>query len=129
MIMTTNADAALLILLVDDEDNMRDTMADILEAHAYEVDQAADGMQALRQVVQNSYGLVLMDIRMPVMDGVAALREIRAIRPDLPVILMTAYAESVAEQEAARLGAEAILHKPLDMHALLEHIESLLKDK
>ncbi|MHB1296664.1 MAG: response regulator [Anaerolineae bacterium] len=124
--MTTSSDTATLILLVDDEENMRETLADILEAHAYGVDQAADGLQALKQVVRNTYGLVLMDIRMPVMDGVAALREIKAVQPELPVILMTAHAENLAAREPTLQNAEAILHKPLDMDSLLHHIASLL---
>jgi len=114
------------LLLVDDEQGMRDTLADILEETGLQIDQAADGLEAVDKVSTRSYGLVLMDIRMPVMNGVEALRRIKVLRPGLPVVMMTAYTAAAEVEEARRQGAEAVLYKPLDIPQLLNLLRRAL---
>ncbi len=122
----TNRTNGHILLVVDDEEGMRDTLSDILEELDFGVDVACDGHEAVAKVKTQDYSLVLMDIRMPVMSGVAALKQIKACRPALPVIMMTAYADSVAVEEANREGAEVILYKPLDIAQALGLIKDLL---
>ena len=105
---------------------MRDTLTDILEEFDFGVHVACDGQEAVEKVKTQDYSLVLMDIRMPVMSGVVALKQIKACRPTLPVVIMTAYADSVAVEEASREGAETILYKPLDIAQVLCLIRDLL---
>ena len=111
------------VLLVDDEQGMRDTLGDILEEIDLQVHQAANGQEAMDKIKAHEYGLVLMDIRMPVVDGVEALTQIKRLRPGLPVIMMTAYTDAAEVEEAFRQGAEAVMYKPLDIPRLLDLIQ------
>ena len=115
-----------VLLVADDEEGMRDTLSDILEEADFGVHVACNGREAVERVKTQDYSLVLMDIRMPVMSGVAALKQIKACRPTLPVVIMTAYADAMAVAEASREGAETILYKPLDVAQVLCLIADLL---
>jgi len=115
------------LLVVDDEEGMRDTLTDILEEFDYHIDAVANGKEAVNRVRLGDYDLVLMDIRMPVMDGVQALGEIKRLNPDLPVIMMTAYARSEAVEQARERGAAAILYKPLAIDEVLPLIERTIR--
>jgi len=114
------------ILIVDDEEGMRETLVDILE-DLYQVEEASNGQEALCKVGERCYTLVLMDIKMPVMDGVEALERIKSSHPELPVIMMTAYADSSAVERARQGGAEAVVFKPLDMPKVLSLIERVIR--
>ena len=114
------------ILIVDDEEGMRETLVDILE-DLYQVEEASNGQEALCKVGERCYTLVLMDIKMPVMDGVEALERIKSSHPELPVIMMTAYADSSAVERAPQGGAEAVVFKPLDMPKVLSLIERVIR--
>ena len=113
------SDPQRLLLVVDDEQGMRDTLADILEEFGFLIDQAANGLEAVEKVKAQEYGLVLMDIRMPLMDGVSALGQMKQLRPELPVIMMTAYTQAAEVEKARRQGAETVVYKPLDIPGLL----------
>jgi len=116
------SDPQRLLLVVDDEQGMRDTLADILEEFGFLIDQAANGLEAVEKVKAQEYGLVLMDIRMPLMDGVSALGQMKQLRPELPVIMMTAYTQAAEVEKARRQGAETVVYKPLDIPGLLDLI-------
>lgn len=124
--MITKSDSQALLLIVDDEPGMRDTLSDILEEFAFVVHQAENGMEALAKVQANRYDLVLMDMRMPQMDGAETLKRLRMITPDVPVVMMTAVAEAAALDQAFDQGAQAILYKPLDIAKLVCLVEKLL---
>ena len=115
------------LLVVDDESGMRDTLMDIMEAFDFDADEASNGQEAVMKVQAGRYDLVLMDIKMPVMDGVQALTEIKRLCPNLPVIMMTAYAHSDAVAEAERQGAEAILPKPLNIAEVMPLIQKAIE--
>jgi len=112
------------ILVVDDNEEFCQNMKDIVELQGYEVLTAHDGFQALELVRQNGLDLVLMDVRMPVMDGVATFKKIKQIAPQLPVIMVTAYAVEQLVRDALRQGAFGFLRKPLDFELLFAVIES-----
>jgi len=122
----TIVDKPQVLLVVDDEEGMRITLADILEDLDVTVDVACNGKQAVDKVAAHDYALALMDIRMPVMNGVVALKEIKRLRPSLPVIMMTAYADQEALMESQRAGAEAILGKPLDLARVIRLVSGML---
>ena len=113
-----------LLLVVDDEEGMRDTLIDILEEYDWRPDLACNGREAVEMVERGDYALVLMDIRMPIMTGIEALAVIAQLRPQLPVIMMSAYADSEAVEAAKRYGALALVRKPLNWSELLP----LMKD-
>ena len=114
---------AARILLVDDDTAHRSMLKTLLGSWHYEVQEAADGSQAVDRVREEAYDLVLSDVRMAQMDGLTALGEILAFNPSLPVILMTAYSSVETAVEALRLGAFDYLIKPLDFEALQETVK------
>jgi two-component system, NtrC family, response regulator HydG len=118
----------LHILIVDDDDQMTHTLADILVLKGYTPVVVASGAAALDQIGQFPFACVLTDIRMPGMDGVALFLEIHKRQPDLPVLLMTAYASETLVQQGLDAGAAGILEKPLDISQLLSFFACLKKE-
>jgi two-component system, NtrC family, response regulator HydG len=107
------------ILVVDDEENMRVTLADILEDEGYEVDVAASGEEAVQLCSQQGYNIILMDVRMPGMNGVEAFRQIRRHQEAVRVIMMSAYSIEDLKEAALDEGAIAFLPKPLDVEQVV----------
>ena len=117
------------ILVVDDNIDFSANLTDILELKDYEVIVAQDGKQSIETIKENAVDLILMDIKMPVMNGVEAFRNIKNIKPEIPVIMMTAHAVEDLIREALREGAFGIIYKPFDFKELFKTIENaLLKD-
>ena len=107
------------ILVVDDEASIRKTLREILEFEKYQVDEASDGMDALARIKQQDFDVVLMDIKMPKMDGMDALERLRLIRPDLPVIMISGHANIDTAVDAVKKGAFDFISKPPDLNRLL----------
>ncbi len=106
------------ILVVDDEESHRIMLRAVLGAEGYAVTEAADGTEAVDAVGKDAFDVILMDIRMTNMDGIEALGEIRKISPQVPVLIMTAYASVKTAVEALKAGAFDYLTKPLDIEEL-----------
>ncbi len=114
------------ILVVDDELNVRITLAANLELAGYVVVEAEDGLAAVERAANEEFDLVVMDIRMPRMDGVEALRVIRKQRPGMQVLLVTGFAVENLLREGVRGGAFTVVQKPVEMEALLALVASAL---
>lgn len=112
------------ILVVDDDRVMVETLCDILQLHGWETLRAFDGEAAVALAAEERVDVILMDVMMPRVDGVAALRAIKAHRPGTRVVLMTAYAAQELLAQAERDGVLSILRKPVD----LPHLVGLLED-
>ena len=112
------------VLVVDDEVGMRETLQEILTDAGYQVSSAEDGSEALRQLRESHFDVVVMDVRMPGMDGVAALEEIGP--PPPPVIMMTAYALEEQLRRAVASQAYAVVHKPFGVPHFLRLVETAL---
>lgn len=112
------------ILIADDDLDMCETLFDILEHKGYEVVIANNGHQALDQIKQSDFDLVLMDVKMPGINGVEACKIMRKEKPNLKVILMTAYAVEDLVQEALKDDAVGVFFKPLD----IDKVVNLLQD-
>ncbi len=110
--------AKLSILVADDDAAHGRMLRTLLENWGYAVEVVADGAAAVRACRERSFDLVLLDVRMPGMNGLEALKEIRAARPSLPVLMMTAYSDVPAAVEAIKSGAWDYLAKPLDFERL-----------
>jgi two-component system, NtrC family, response regulator HydG len=117
------------VLIVDDDPSLRWTMSLILQRKGYVTETAANGAEAVAIIRENPFDMVLMDIRMPVMDGVQALKQIKAIRPHTVVTIMTAYAVDDLIQDALDEGAFAILNKPVEIEEVIALIKQALQDK
>jgi DNA-binding NtrC family response regulator len=114
------------ILLVDDDGMVLETIERFLAARGHGVRRASDGAEALRMMQEETPDLVISDIQMPGMDGIAFLRAIRGQFPDLPVILMTGYVTAETAIAALRNRAYDYLRKPVqieELEACLSRIE------
>jgi DNA-binding response OmpR family regulator len=114
------------ILLVDDDALMRRSLAFHLEQAGYHVRTAASAEDALESVDQSSPDLVILDINLPGMDGLDALREIKR-RGNLPVIFLTARRRELDEVVGLEMGADDYVTKPFDVDVLLAHIKTVLR--
>ena len=106
------------ILVVDDEPSHRQMIEAVLSAEGYEIEQAGNGQAAIDAIAEKFYDLVIMDIRMPEIGGIEALKQIKSISPGIPIIIMTAYASVGTAVDALKSGASDYLTKPLDIEEL-----------
>ncbi len=114
------------VLVVDDDPFILEFLKAVLEASGYPVMTASDGREALQRLESSRPGLILLDMAMPVLDGVGFLQEMRRI-PDwnAPVVVMTAMDD--ARRLARDLGTEGWLQKPFDLDALLDVVQQLTR--
>lgn len=115
------------ILIVDDDEAHRLMLKANLSKEGYQLSEAGDGLSAVQAVREGFFDLILMDIRMPKLSGIEALKEIKAISPSIPVLLITAFAELQTAIEAVKLGAEDYIQKPIDAAKLKVTIANLLE--
>ncbi len=107
------------ILIVDDESSIRKTLREILEFEKYEVNEAADGLDCLVKLKKHKYDVIIMDIKMPKMDGMEALERVQLLAPDTPVIMISGHANIDTAVEAVKVGAFDFISKPPDLNRLL----------
>jgi CheY-like chemotaxis protein len=113
------------ILVVDDDEEFTETLRDLLEIEEYTASATFCGDEALDKVKREKFDIVLMDIKMPGMNGIEVLKEIKKIIPCPVVILMTGFTVEDLIQEALDEGAFAVLYKPLDIPQLLQRLEAV----
>ena len=111
------------ILLVDDEKDFLDIMAERMTARGMVVSTTGSAENALEMVTAESYDAVIMDMMMPHMDGLKALKLFKQSRPDLSIILLTANVPEEKCREAIKLGAMDVIEKPADLNLLTQKIE------
>jgi two-component system response regulator AtoC len=120
---------SMKILVVDDEAPIRDMIRKSLsQMGGYNVEVAQNGLEAIEKIEKDVFDLVLTDLKMPEMDGLDLLKTIKGIRPEVMVILMTAYGSIETAVDAMRLGANDYITKPIDMNELLIHISKTQKE-
>ena len=111
------------ILIVDDEPGMRMTLADIINITGFTAATVENGSQALEKVKKQVFDVILMDFKMPGLNGVETFMEIRKLLPDVKVIFITAYYNEQSIKEAMDEGAIVIYQKPLNIPQLLDCIK------
>jgi two-component system, NtrC family, nitrogen regulation response regulator NtrX len=111
------------ILVVDDEKSIRNTLREILEYEKFEVDEAAEGQEALEKAKNNRYDLILLDIKMPRMDGIEVLEQLIKFT-DVPVVMISGHGTVETVVEAVKKGAYDYITKPLDLNRLLVTIRN-----
>jgi len=116
------------ILVVDDELTVRDSLKEWLQEEGFSAEIAASGPEAFEQLTAQRYQLMLLDIKMPGMDGVEVLQKAREDFPDLNVIMMTAYATVETAVEAMKIGALDYLIKPFDPEILVPTVLRIFQD-
>jgi two-component system response regulator AtoC len=115
------------ILVVDDDENIRNTMKVILESEGYIVDAAADGMEAIKRSEETAYNVALLDIRLPDMEGVELLKLIKDAVPRTRKIMVTGYPSMQNAVAALNKNADAYMVKPVDLEKLLNVVKEQLE--
>ncbi len=116
------------IMVVDDEASIRDLLARTLALAEYEVDQAPDGRAALDRLKLGAYDLLITDLKMPVMDGLTLIREVRRFHPQIPIVIITGYSTEASAIEAVNLGVTGYLTKPFRVPKVLSVAAKALGD-
>ncbi len=114
------------ILIVDDEEKIREVLAEYAEFEGYDADQAADGMEAVAMCRQNDYDVIIMDIMMPKLDGFSAVKEIRKFK-NLPVIMLSARGEEYDKLFGFEIGADDYVVKPFSPKEVMARVNAILK--
>ena len=109
------------ILVVDDDSSIRETVSEVLNMEGYRVETARNGLEALRAIEDGAPRLVLLDMRMPLLDGWGFARALRERGLDLPIVVMTAARD--ARRWAQEIGARGYLAKPFELGDLLSAVE------
>jgi DNA-binding NtrC family response regulator len=117
------------VLLVDDEKDFLDIMSERMEARGMTVKTADSADQALKMLENESFDAIVMDFKMPGMDGIQALKNIKTRKPELQIILLTGYATVEKTVEAMKIGATDLLEKPADLEALTAKIKQAKAEK
>jgi DNA-binding NtrC family response regulator len=112
------------VLIVDDEERFRTTMCKLLSVKGLYASTAGSGQEALEKIAQETFDVLILDIRMPDMGGLEVLSEVKKIDPSVEVIIMTGYASVDTAREIMKFGAYDYLLKPYDTDQLLEKIEN-----
>jgi DNA-binding NtrC family response regulator len=116
------------ILVVDDEEALRTVLSSELVSEGYSVETASDGDEAITILTGKVFDLVLLDIKMPRVDGFEVLKFIKKNSPQIKVIMLTAFADLKNAIESKKLGAEDFISKPYDLVDLLTTIERVLSE-
>ncbi len=124
--MASSAEKAL-ILVTDDEKAIRDALRLILEYEGYRIIEASDGEEALSKLSRQAPDAVLLDIRMPKMNGLDVLKRIRTQGNEIPVLMISGHGNIDTALEALRLGAQDFLEKPLERDVVLRRLETALE--
>jgi len=117
------------VLVIDDEPQIRSLVKRFLSQAGYEVDQAGDGLDGVKQMKENPADLVITDILMPKQEGLETIRQIREIYPDCKIIAMSGGSQLTAMDFlpiAKKFGAAKIFHKPIDFQELVEAVKELV---
>ncbi len=115
------------ILIVEDEPNMVAGLRDNFEYEGYEVITAGDGVQGLERAIADSPDLVVLDVMMPRMSGLDVCRQLKARRPSIPVIMLTARGQEVDKVVGLELGADDYVTKPFSIRELLARVKAVLR--
>lgn len=116
------------IFIVDDDQDFAESLAEVLEAEGHQVELAFSGEEAVRKFAQQNFDVTFMDVKLPGMNGVESFLEIRKLKPDARVIMMTGFSVEHLLQQAVDEGAVGVLHKPIDWNKLFSLLERAAPD-
>lgn len=115
------------ILIVDDEMPIRRTLREILEFEQYDVDEATDGLECLAKVQKEKYDVIIMDIKMPKLDGIEALERLQILSPETPVVMVSGHGNIETAVDAVKKGAFDYISKPPDLNRMLITIRNAME--
>lgn len=121
--------ASLRVLIVDDEDDFRETMVKRLNARKVVAEGSNSGVNALKILENTDFDVIVLDVKMPEMDGIETLRRIKTMKPEIEVIILTGHASVEFGIKGMQLGAFDFVMKPAPLSELLDTIEQAYKKK
>lgn len=116
-----------IVMVVDDENLIRWSLSEKLTEAGYEVVEAGDGRSALALAQRNGISMMLLDYRLPDMDGLTVLDELQRVHPGCPVIMMSAHGAASVKTEALKKGVKEFIDKPFDYDVIVGKIRDILK--
>ena len=119
----------IVILVVDDEEVIRDGIKRVLGGDEYEIETCSSGHKAIEHLQEKEYGLIITDLKMPGMDGIEVLKAVKALQPDIPVIMITGYASIDTAVEAMKNGAAEFIPKPFTPDILKTKVQNALSQR
>lgn len=120
------AECKQIVLVVDDQPGIRRLLSEVLTDHGYSVATATNGYDGIKKAEELNPGVILIDMKMPGMDGIEALRELKTLGMSNRAVVMTAYGELDLVNEAKNIGAYAYITKPFDIVALCKMVQEIL---
>lgn len=117
------------VLLVDDEQDFLKALSERMQAKGLQITSATSGEEAIRAVGDEFFDAVVLDMKMPGLDGIETLKKIKEVNPDVQVILLTGHATVDKGIEAMKLGAMDFLEKPAEINSLMEKIQTARSNK
>jgi len=114
------------ILIIDDERAIRNVLKDILQTEGYQTDDAADGEEGLQKFLNNTYDLVICDIKMPKLDGIEFLQKAQEAKPEVPIIIISGHGNIETAVDAVKKGAFDFVSKPPDLNRFLITLRNAL---
>ena len=122
----SNSEAKFGVLVVDDNDCIRETLTILLSRRGYRCESAANGIEAMQKAKQSHFDAVITDLQMPEMDGIALTRELRQHFSDLPVLIMTGHPDGSLVESAITAGAREVISKPFSISDLIMRLQRML---
>ncbi|MDD2444367.1 MAG: response regulator [Desulfotomaculaceae bacterium] len=117
------------VLIADDQAGIRHVLSEVFSGDGYLVETASNGIEALKKVAANPPLLILLDMKMPFLNGLETLAELRKIARDVPVVMMTAYGEMDFLAEVQELGVRHYINKPFDLDEVRYLIKGLIEEE
>ncbi len=119
----------LKLLIVDDQKGIRRLLTEVFSEYGYEIESCGNGLKALEIIPQFKPDLIIMDVKMPGMNGIDVLKKLRETDKGSKVIMMTAYGDQHYVNQAEALGVARFIIKPFDLIELKAQVGEILKDK
>ncbi|MFE8703123.1 response regulator transcription factor [Cytobacillus sp. FJAT-54145] len=116
------------ILLAEDEEILRMLIVDTLDSEEYEVDEAADGQEAIQYFLNNEYDLVILDYMMPTVTGLEVIEKIRELGSDVKILMLSAKSQQFEQERVMEAGANFFMAKPFSPLQLFEKVEEILDE-
>lgn len=116
-------------MVIDDQPGIRRLIFEVLNQAGFNVTLAINGNEALEKISDNDLALIILDMKMPGMNGIEFLKELRHRASNLPVIVITAYSEKNITEEVCKLGARYCLQKPFDIFQLYQMVHQIMQPK
>lgn len=115
------------ILIVDDQEGIRLLLKEVFERENFDTFLATQGFEALEMAKQIKFDVILLDIKLPLMNGVEVLRILKDTMPNISVVMMSAYNQPVFIQETLKLGAAHFFEKPFDIFEIIDVVREIIK--